>query len=254
MGVQAVTAAVTVLETVAKHQPVGVSEIARLTGVPKATAQRMLLAWNELGWISKLPYEPVAWFLTGKLLTVASAHSPISELKRVARPIMEELSHSLGGEAIHLVVQMGTGTSLIERIEGTKPVRTNYQIGAMNQLHSTATGLAILSTRSREEVQRLMDIAGMEPTTPHTITALNELFDAIDAGRRRGYFHVDGSNQSETSAIAAPIVRAGGGPAAGAISVSLPTSRLTQQFRADCGEAATAAASRISEALSPDHS
>lgn len=40
-----------ILEAVAEHQPIGLSELARRLGLPKSTVQRSLATLAELGWI-----------------------------------------------------------------------------------------------------------------------------------------------------------------------------------------------------------
>ncbi|MFW7355033.1 MAG: helix-turn-helix domain-containing protein [Brucella sp.] len=43
------------IELLSLHQPSGVSELARLTDMPKSTAQRILLALERTGWIEPAP-------------------------------------------------------------------------------------------------------------------------------------------------------------------------------------------------------
>ncbi|MFP3472194.1 helix-turn-helix domain-containing protein, partial [Micrococcus sp. SIMBA_144] len=50
--IQSVVNAFAVLEAVAEHQPVGLSETARLTGLPKTTVLRCLATLRETGWLT----------------------------------------------------------------------------------------------------------------------------------------------------------------------------------------------------------
>lgn len=251
MPIQAVAVAVAVLEAVASNGPIGVSQISRITDTPKATSQRMLATWHELGWIQKETSHPVSWSLTAKLLEIGALHSPIADLKRAAYPEMEQLAAKLGGETIHLVQRSGTNAVLIERVEGTKPVRTHYPIGGSSPLYATATGYAILSTLSAKETAELVGSDGadsIQPITKHTVTSVEQLLSKLQDGRERGYFQVGGTNHPETSAIAAPITRADGS-AAGAISISLPTARVTSALASQYGEAVALAASETTKRL-----
>lgn len=252
MAVQAVEVAAAILEAVAQHGPVGVSQISRMTGTPKATAQRMLVTWNELGWIRKETTQPITWSLTSRMLQLGSAHDPVVELKAIARPELERLSEELGGETVHLAVQSSTTTCLIDRVEGTKSVRTHYPIGGTSPLYATATGNAMLSRMSEAEVQRLIAHSGMHPVTPHTVQTIDALRTVLETGRMQGYFTVEGTNHAETSAIAAPIPRSDGG-AAGAISISLPTLRVTPDLAATYGAAVRDTANNVAVLLEQAH-
>ena len=50
---QSVQKALQVFETVAKSEPIGVSEIARQLNISKSTAQRCLHTLREVGWIEE---------------------------------------------------------------------------------------------------------------------------------------------------------------------------------------------------------
>lgn len=246
MTVNAVAVGVSILEVVAVHGPIGVSEISRMTGTPKATAQRMLTTWHKLGWIEKEESRQIAWSLTSRLTELGSHHNPVAHLKRTARPEMERLSEKLGGETIHLAIRSADAVKLVDRVEGTKPVRTHYPIGGTTPLHATASGHAHLSLLTDEEIERLFAAISLVPVTPHTITDITDLLKTLRKGRSLGYFKVERTNHSETSAIASPITYADGSTA-GAISISLPSARLDAALARTYGEAVAKTAATITK-------
>ncbi|WP_266083000.1 IclR family transcriptional regulator domain-containing protein [Haladaptatus caseinilyticus] len=54
-------------------------------------------------------------------------------------------------------------------------------------MHSTAVDKAVLAEMTDEKMVDILDLHGMPSKTPATVTDLEELLDAIDAVRERGY-------------------------------------------------------------------
>src|SRR5690606_38322126 len=116
------------------RQPVGVSELARLLGVPKSTVQRALMTLAEAGWISGSGNETTKWRLTTKVLRIAGRAGGESGLRVTALAVMEEL-HAATEESIHLTVPEGDHVVRIDRIDSTRPVRTYLPLGLVAPLH-----------------------------------------------------------------------------------------------------------------------
>ena len=138
-----VTTAFRVLEEVAVHQPVGVSELARILDEPKSTVQRALQALHEVGWVEQEPGGTRRWVQTTKLLALASRGGGVS-LRERAMPVMQELLERTD-ENIHLSVRSERGITIIEKLESSKVVRPHDPLGLVAPLHATSTGKAILA-------------------------------------------------------------------------------------------------------------
>lgn len=87
-SLQTVENAMTVLETVAEHQPIGVSAVARLLEMDKNTAQRLLVTLGRRGWLTQNSPKG-AWSLSAKVLGVSSRVS--ATMASRARPLMSSL-------------------------------------------------------------------------------------------------------------------------------------------------------------------
>lgn len=88
-SIQSVLNAFAVLETVAERQPVGLSETARLTGLPKTTVLRCLATLHETGWLLPSTDGRSEWSLTNRSLLIGMRSTPAGGLAAVAQ---EELS------------------------------------------------------------------------------------------------------------------------------------------------------------------
>ncbi|MEI9985745.1 MAG: helix-turn-helix domain-containing protein [Aliidongia sp.] len=126
-----------IVELVGLHQPVGVSELARLAGLPKTTAHRILQALHQTGWIVPDDGDRPHWALTGRaMVTCGRATRLQSVLRGVALPVMEEMRR-LTEETIHLTWRHEMSLVLLERLDGIKPVRYFFPYAGQATLHAT---------------------------------------------------------------------------------------------------------------------
>ncbi len=244
--VRSVITALRVLDEIAAHQPVGVSELARLLGLPKSSVQRTLQTLHSAGWIHPTGVEMTRWSLTGHMLRMAQRGAGELTLRNVAVPVMEEL-RSVTQETVHLAVPDQDSVIVIERLDSPQAVRTFIPLGMGAPMAASANGKAILSTLSREEVHAFLQ-RGLAAYTPATVTDEDELLAQLDQVRRRGYATNDEEWRSGVSAVAAAITTNGRGPLAG-ISISTPAQRMSRKLQAHYGALVKDAAQRISATL-----
>lgn len=244
---RSVSVALAVLEVVAEHQPIGVSELARSMDLPKSTAQRMLSTLGELGWIRASADEPTRWSLTAKALSIGSRHRADEEIRRVAVPAMHTLSAATG-ETVHLSVPEERRIVLIEKVEGDNPVRTYTSIGAGAPIHTTASGMAVLAAMPEPQARALLTAAPLERMTEHTVTDPQALLQRLAEIRERGYSVALGTRHPEIAAIAAAVMGGLGRPVA-TLSISLPVHRCPEHLWQSYGDQVSTAAQDCSRAL-----
>ncbi len=255
-GMRVVKTALRVLETVSELQPVGVSAIARATGVPKSSVQRCLVSLREAGWISSPPGAPQQWALTGRALAVGLRGTTEHGLREAALAVMQELRDATR-ETIHLV---GFGAEhapasdadpaalvVIGRLDSPEPVRTWVRLGTQVPLHASCSGRAVLSRLPASEVDALLP-GELQRFSDHTITDRDVLAAELAAVRRRGYAIADQSWRAGVGAVAAPVVNAAGRPL-GALTISAPQQRFDARRAQALGAEAVTAAARVNAAL-----
>jgi IclR family transcriptional regulator, acetate operon repressor len=255
-GMRVVRTALCVLEAVSELQPVGVSAIARATGVPKSSVQRCLVSLREAGWISSPPGGPQRWTLTGRALAVGLRGSAEHGLREAAHAVMQDLRDRTR-ETIHLI-GFGAGHSpasdadpaalvVIDRLDSPEPVRTWVRLGTRVPLHASCSGRAVLSRLPETEARALVG-DGLERFSDQTITDHDALAAELRTVRGRGYAIADQSWRSGVGAVAAAVVDAAGRPV-GALAVSAPQQRFDADRAVELGTAAVAAATRVSAAM-----
>lgn len=222
---QSVLNAFKVLEEVAVRQPIGVSELARLLGLPKTTVHRALTTLQVAGWLRTSGEDLPRWSLTTRALNVGSHVSPLLGLRETAIPVMARL-RDVTGESIHLSILEGDKIYLLERLNSPNIVRTVNKIGGSAPLHASATGKAVLASMPAELVEQVI-AAGLESFTEHTITDPDRLRAELAEVRQRGYATNLSEWRPDVIAVGRAICDHGGRPFA-ALNVSAVASRTSE--------------------------
>ncbi|AEA26271.1 transcriptional regulator, IclR family [Pseudonocardia dioxanivorans CB1190] len=246
-GIQSALSTLRVLEEVARRQPVGVSEIARATEMPKSSVQRCLVTLQQAGWLRVVDTTRARWGLTAKPVGIGLRAAGEGGLREAALPVMRELSKELN-ETVHLAVRDGDGLLIVARRDGTRTLRTYVELGTVAPLHGTASGLAILAGLPDAEIDDVV-AAGLEAFTETTIVDGDALRAEIDATRARGFaVNVASWWRPHVAAVAAAITGPAGRPVA-AFAVSIPSVRFDPDDVERIGGLAVQAADQVSELL-----
>jgi IclR family acetate operon transcriptional repressor len=238
--------ALSVIEKVALMQPVSLSEIARETKLPKTTAYRYLQTLREAGWLSLQSEDPPRWQLTGHAVEVIRQGLPESSLRDAAIPVMERVRDETG-ETVFLTIPYGVECMLVERVDGTQPVRTFNPIGVRMRLNGPSTGKALLAHMEPAEIERVIE-HGLEAYTENTIVQAEELRRELDSIRQRGFAINVGEWRQDVAGVGAAILNSQG-RAVAAISVSMPSFRFDTAAVPVLGGLVANAASEIGERL-----
>lgn len=243
---QSVRNALRVLEEVSMLQPVGVSELARRLGLPKSTVQRSLTTLHAAGWLAAHGRGTTGTWALGAKPALVGQRSESNRLRLAAEPIMQGLRVKTE-ETIHLMVPEGDQIVLIERMDGSLPVRTFQTLGARTPIVASGNGKAMLAYLPEARVDAIL-AKGLTRYTPNTITDLEELRAELVRIRQRGYATNRGEYDPDVSSVAAAIQSTG--VLLGSISISVPTHRLDDTAVAELGPVVARAAAEIEDALS----
>lgn len=218
-----------VLEAVAAHQPVGVSELARLTGIDKSAVQRIAVTLHSAGWLHPYPDPPTRWEISpaNPVLRQAASRS----LETLARPAMERL-RDLSDETVILVTWIDGGLVLVSAAESRQPVRLSPNVGMVLPFEGSSAAAAIVAHLPASEARRFQAVH----------PALTDRM--LDIVRRRGWSVNDREVVDGVRAVAAPILAADGYPVA-ALSVCGPAHRVSRDDLPGLGTLVTEAARQV---------
>ena len=209
-GVGVLDKAVALLEAL-ESGPRQLAALVEATGVPRATAHRLLVALEGHGLVGRGP----GGFALGRgLARLGAAALAGPSLVDAARPALEEL-RDVTGESVQLYLARGDQRICVLSLESPHSLRTIVPVGAALPMDRGSAGAAL-----RDDV----------------------------AARRRGWVQSVEEREKGVASVSAP-VRAEEGTVLAAVSVSGPVERTTRSPGRIYAGAVVSAARRVEEAL-----
>jgi DNA-binding IclR family transcriptional regulator len=222
--IQAVVNAFNIVESLAKLDGATVSELSDYEEIPKSTAHIYLKTLCDIGYVMR---DGSDYQLSLRFLQHGGYVRHQLNIYQAAKSEIDDLSRRTG-EVCDLGIEASGQRVLLYKSEGPKGVTQNPVTGNYTHMHMTALGKALLSTYSNTRVQQIIDNHGLPQSTRHTISSYEELIDDLEKTHERGYSIEDQERRDGVRAIGAPIRDREGG-AVGAISISGPMSKLTNE-------------------------
>ena len=216
------------------HPERGVSELARLLDLPKATVHRILTTLESDGLVQQNP-ENGKYRLGFRLVKLGLLALERIDLRQEALPFLERLVADYQ-ETVDLAVFDDGQMFYLEVLESPQPVKISASAGRHLPAHCTASGKAYLAHAGEEDLETVLDV-GLAPCTPHTIRDPEALREDLRATRDRGYSVSQEEYETGISAVAAPVMDSSEQPV-GVIAIAGPTYRLSAERIAELGEGA----------------
>ncbi len=219
-AVQSVDRALDLLEALARSGgPVGVGELAALTGLPQGTAHRLLRSLRARGYVrhdvARKYSLGAAAFRLGDAAQRSLAHS--------ARPYLATLV-DYAGETANLSVLEGDDVVYVAQVPSPHTLRMFAEVGRHVPAHSTASGKVLLAALPAEQAVALVRRAGLPALTPNTLTEPAALLEELDLVRDRGWAVDEGEHELGVRCVAVPVGR--GADVLAALSLSGPGERF----------------------------
>lgn len=223
---------------------VSMSEIARITGLPKSSAFRYLTVLESRQYVER-GAEDGEYKLGLAFLPIQSRH--VEVLHQRSRPYLERLRDRFG-ESINLGVLDGRRVIYVDILESPQAMRLAARPGDRDYIHSTALGKAIAAHLPEDRVRAILDAEGMPRLTSTTITDPEEYLQELQTVNTMGYAVDERENEPEGRCLAVPIL---GYRVPAAISLSAPQSRFPvgriKEAAAEFGNAARRIAEDLAE-------
>lgn len=242
-GVQSLGRAFSILEEVARHREgIGLAELSKLVGLHNSTTFHLAKTLVSLGYLRQ---ETNKRYRVGRpLFALAASALDEIEMVNVATPVLEDLSRETS-ESSHFAVRMGEAVVVIARTSGPGAFQLTDRVGVVRPAHCTALGKIILASLSPEQLKRFIDRAELKPSTPKSITDAGVLTREIAEVQRTGVAFDDGEFNPEVRCVAVPVTDFTG-KVIGALGISGPIWRLSNQSLHASAQVVQAAANRLS--------
>jgi DNA-binding IclR family transcriptional regulator len=220
------------------------SEVTQLSGVPKATAHRLINVLLEHGMV-RVSSEN-RYFAGPQCLILGNLFLGGLSLRQEAQDLLRKLARDTL-ETCHLGIKEGPQIVYIEKVESPHAVRMYSRVGATNPVHSTALGRAMLAYCDEDAIEAVIS-SGLERRTPNTITEPDLFRAKLAEVKSRGFAVDDIENEEGIRCVAAPVFDHTGEVVAG-ISVSGPEQRVSADRLNDLGVKVAASAFDLSKRL-----
>jgi DNA-binding IclR family transcriptional regulator len=219
--------AIGLLELLAESEgPLGLSDVCDRMALHKSTAHRALIVLERTGLIERTPENRFRLGL--KLYELGTRAVEQIDLRLRVQPWFRRLSAQVG-ETVHLGVLQKTSVVYLDKVEpNNRRVWLASRIGASNPVYCTAMGKAMLAYLPPDEAADIIARIRFTRYTPRTLATPEALQRSLERVRRRGYSIDDEEVECGVRCVGAPILNESGRPVA-AVSVSGPSSRITQQ-------------------------
>lgn len=197
------------------HAEMTLSDLARRTGLTRATSRRFLLTLVELGYVKT---DGRLFSLTARVLELGFSYLSALSLPEIAQPHLEKLAASIH-ESTSASVLDGTDIVYVARVPTRRIMSVRINIGTRFPAYATSMGRVLLAGLSAEELDAHLAGIDFEGLTAHTVTSRKALEEELARVREQGWAMVDQELENGLRSIAAP-VRHGTGVVLAAINVS----------------------------------
>jgi DNA-binding IclR family transcriptional regulator len=243
-GVQSLGRAFSILEEVARHREgIGLAELSKLVGLHNSTTFHLAKTLVSLGYLRQ-GKDTKRYRIGRPMFALAASALDEIEMVNVATPVLEELSRETS-ESAHFAVRMGDSVIVIARTSGPGAFQLTDRVGVVRPAHCTALGKIILASLRPEQLKRFIDHAELKPSTPKSITDRSVLSREIAEVQRTGVAFDDGEFNPEVRCVAVPVIDFTG-QVIGALGISGPIWRLSNQALHASAQVVQAAANRLS--------
>jgi IclR family transcriptional regulator, pca regulon regulatory protein len=206
------------------HPRLSASTAARRTGITRTATRRYLRTLEDLGYLES---DGKMFWLTPRVLRLGWSYFDSAKLPRAVQPYLQRISVVLGG-ATYFAVLDEDDVVFVARDGSNLVQNVGFVLGARVPANLSAAGIAMLSCRTPEEVDRWLAGRKFAPFTPYTATTEAAVRAHIDAARRQGYALVEQQLTQRVRGIAV-LIHTRSGELAGSISVSLPMGNETAE-------------------------
>lgn len=221
-------------------------ELARRFDLPRSTMFRLLTTLESMGFLERA--EGGRDYRLGlAVLRLGFEYLASLELTELGTPVLNRLSEEVG-HICHLVVRDGRSIVYVGKTAIYSPFRSTVSVGTRLPAHATVLGHALLADMTLPELRVLYPEDKLERFTSQTPATVHALFDAVQAGRARGYLVSESFYEPNISTVATP-VRDRAGHVVAALGVRVNAASIEPTELEHLIARACSAADEISELL-----
>jgi IclR family pca regulon transcriptional regulator len=200
------------------------SEVARQTGISRATARRILLTLEALGFVR---CDGRDFALSPRVLSLGWAYLSSLNLWEIAQPFMEDLSAEVQETCSATTLDL-PDIVFVARVPSRRILMMSLGVGSRLPAYATAMGRVLLAGLSDEEVARHLAATELAPLTHRTTTDPARLRAIVGAVREQGFSLVDEELELGLRSLSVPL-RAADGATLAALNLCAASARVSAE-------------------------
>ena len=242
-SVQALERGLKLLAVIAEADGLSLTGLAQRAGIAPSTAHRILVTLKAGGFVY---CDPHGGYLIGvQAFRIGSAFLRNRKLADAGRGVMRRLMED-SGETVNMGIEDDGYVVFISQTESHQSVRAFHRPGSRSLLHASSIGKAIMAAHDDDEAIERLHRSGMPKFTERTIVDPAALLADLAQVRKRGWA-IDNEERAEGLRCVGAAVYNEHGEVIGAISVSGPTVRMTEERIGELGPMVKRAAAEITD-------
>jgi IclR family pca regulon transcriptional regulator len=206
----------------AERPAMTLADMARATGLTRATARRLLHTLVSLGFVCT---DGRTFELTPRVLDLGFAYVSSLQLPDIAQPFMEALSDRVH-ESVSASVLDGSQIVYVARVNTQRIMGISLAIGSRLPAAWTSMGRVLLAGLTDQQLDEFLEGLVFTRLTMESITEVDTLRSEIRAVRSQGYALIDQELEEGIRSVAAPL-RDRRGRTLAAVNVGTHAARVT---------------------------
>jgi IclR family transcriptional regulator, pca regulon regulatory protein len=177
------------------------TDVAKRTGLTRATARRLLHTFESLGYMS---FDGKRFELTPRVLDLGYAYISSLQLPEIAQPYMEALSEAVN-ESVSVAVLDGHDIVYVARVPTKHVMSISLGLGSRLPAAVTSMGRVLLAALSPDELDTFLATVSWVPRTSRTVRFPDELRHVVNECRHHGFAVLDEELEDNVRSVAVPL-------------------------------------------------
>ena len=224
----------------------GMAELVPKLRIPKSTIHRLIMVLERHGYLERSPVSD-KYHLGSKVVQLGMHALSRLDLGGTATPYLKRLA-SETGETAHLGILQENKVMSLYHAQGTHVLQPPSTVGRRIPIYCTSLGKAIVAFLPDEEQNHLTSGLRFQRYTSKTITRSAALKSELARVRKQGYALDNEEFEKGLKCLGAP-VRDYSGRVIAAISIAMPSFRMSKRREAELKAAVVRTATDLSSAL-----
>jgi IclR family transcriptional regulator, pca regulon regulatory protein len=200
------------------------AQTAKLAGLTRAGARRILLTLEKLGYVSR---DGRNYLLTARVLELGQGFLA-QPLWQAARPVLHSVATALN-ETVSAGVLDGQDVVYTVRVRSSRILQLELRAGARLPAHASSTGHVLLAALAPADLDRYFRHATFTRYTKFTVVDPAVLRKRLQEVRTQGWCHLRDEMQEGVSGVAVPLLDRTGRTLA-ALNVSTNSARTSARM------------------------